>query len=229
MPPLPAPLRAGIGVSAAALAVNLVAAVLHDSGVGEAALLELVRGVTMWALVPPIAIALAILGALRHPVGVWHVIALALCWLGDGLGSITDQTGVLLGLFFLATLAYIVALWPTRRRSLAWGWGGAGYGAVGLIAGGVIASNAAMLAAPGLLYALLLSGMAALAAIDTPGLLGGLLFQATVLVLGIGLFLIEIPDAVRAIAVLVLYLGAQALLAVSLQQRLGLGAAESSD
>ena len=65
--------------------------------------------------------------------------------------------------------------------------------------------------------------VAALAAIDVPGLFGGLLFMIGDLVLGLGLFVIDIPDPLRSIAVLVAYVAAQALLAISLQQRLRLG------
>ncbi|MCR8671729.1 lysoplasmalogenase family protein [Agrococcus sp. HG114] len=224
MPSLPRPLRAGLWVSGAVLAVNVLAAVLLDAEIGDEGVLTIVRGVTMWGLVPPIAVALVALGALRHAVGVWHVVAVVLCWLGDGIGSATGELLVLLGLFFVADLAFLAALWPTRRRSLAWGWAAVGYGVVAIISGGVIAAHAGPLAAAVVLFALLLAAVAALAAVDTAGLLGGLLLMACVLVLGIGVFVIEMPDALRALAVLVPYVAGQALLAVSLQQRLGLGA-----
>ncbi len=215
----------GFAVSGTALAVNLVAAVLLDLELGDPALLTLARDVTMWLLALPIAIALLVMGAWRHAAGICHVAAVLLCWLGDGLGSLTGETVVLLGLFPPAAVAFLAALWPSRRRSLAWGWAAIGYGIVGAISGGVIAIGAGPLAVPVLLYALLIAAVAAFAAIDTAGLLGGLLMLAGVLVLGIGLFLIEIPDALRAFAVLVLYVLGQALLAVSLQQRLGLARA----
>lgn len=225
MPPLPRALRVGFAVSGTALAINLVAAVLLDLELGDPALLTLARDVTMWLLAPPIAIALLVMGAWRHAAGNCHVAAVLLCWLGDGLGSLTGETVVLLGLFLPAAVAFLAALWPSRRRSLAWGWAAIGYGIVGAISGGVIAVGAGPLAVPVLLYALLIAAVAAFAAIDTAGLLGGLLLLAGVLVLGIGLFLIEIPDALRAFAVLVLYVLGQALLAVSLEQRLGLARA----
>ncbi|QUW19314.1 lysoplasmalogenase family protein [Agrococcus sp. Marseille-Q4369] len=225
MPPLPRALRVGFAVSGTALAINLVAAVLLDLELGDPALLTLARDVTMWLLALPIAIALLVMGAWRHAAGICHVAAVLLCWLGDGLGSLTGETIVLLGLFLLAAVAFLAALWPSRRRSLAWGWAAIGYGIVGAISGGVIAIGAGPLAVPVLLYALLIAAVAAFAAIDTAGLLGGLLLLAGVLVLGIGLFLVEIPDALRAFAVLVLYVLGQSLLAVSLQQRLGLARA----
>lgn len=225
MPQLPRALRAGFAVSGTALAINLVAALLLDLEVGEPALLTLARDLTMWLLALPIAVALLVLGAWRSAPGACHVAAVLLCWLGDGLGSVTGETVVLLGMFLLAAVAFLAALWPSRRRSLAWGWAAIGYGLVGAISGGVIALGAGPLAVPVLLYALLIAAVAAFAAIDTAGLLGGLLLLSSVLVLGIGLFLIEIPDALRAFAVLVMYVLGQALLAVSLQQRLGLGRA----
>lgn len=225
MPSLPRALRAGLAISGTVLAINLVAALLLDLELGDPALATLVRDVTMWLLVPPIAVALLAIGAWRHAAGSCHVAGVLLCWLGDGLGSATGQTAVLLGAFLLAAIAFLAALWPSRRRSLAWGWAAIGYGVVGAIAGGVIAIGAGPLAVPVLLYALLITAVAAFAAIDTAGLLGGLLLLSSVLVLGIGLYLIEVPDALRAFAVLVTYVAGQALLAVSLQQRLGLGRA----
>lgn len=220
--PLPRALRIGVTVSAITVVVNLLAALLIGLEVGDADVLGAVRTVLMWSLLPPIALALMRIGALRHPVGRWHVTAVLLCWLGDGLGATTDITIVLLGAFLLGHIAYLAALWPTRRRSLAWSPAAIGYAIVALVAGGLTAANAGMLAVPVLLYALVLAGMAAFAAIDTAGLLGGLLFLVSDLVLGLGLFVLDIPDPLRTFAVLIPYLGAQALLAVSLQQRLGL-------
>ncbi len=221
--PLPRPLRLGFWTAGALLAVNLAAATLLALGIGDAGLLEQLRLVLMWAMLPPVWLALIAIGALRHVVGRWHVAAVVLCGLGDGLGATTDLTIVLLGMFLLGHIAYLVALWPTRRRSLAWGPAGIAYAIVGLISGGIIALGAGPLAVPVLLYALVLAVVAAFAAIDVPGLLGGLLFMVSVLVLGLGLFVLDIPDPLRSIVVLSAYAGAQALLAVSLQQRLRLG------
>lgn len=219
---LPHALRIGFAVSAATLVLNLLAAVLIGLGVGDAGTLNVVRTVLMWLLMPPVALALIRVGALRHAVGRWHVLAIALYWLGDGVGSTSNDTVVLLSAFMLGHLAFIASLWPTRKRSLAWSPAVVGYAIVALLAGGITAANAGPLAIPVLVFALVLAAMAAFAAIDTPGLLGGLLSMLTVLVLGLGLFVLEIPDPLRTFAVLVPYLGAQMLLAVSLQQRLGL-------
>ena len=221
---MPRALRTGFLVSAIVLAVNLLAAVLIGFGVGDAGVLDALRTVLMWALVPPIAIALILIGALRHPVGRWHVAAALLCALGDGLGAISGATIVLLGMFLLGHIAFLGALWPTRKRSLAWSPAAIAYTVVALIAGAIIAANAGALAVPVLLFALVAAAVAAFAAIDTPGLLGGLLFLVSDLVLGLGLFVLDIPDPLRAIAVLAPYVGAQALLAVSLRQRLALAA-----
>lgn len=225
--PLPRPLRAGFWIAGVLLLVNLGAATLLALEIGDAGLLEQLRVVLMWALLPPIWLALVAIGALRHAVGRWHVAAAALCGLGDGLGATTGLTIVLLGLFLLGHIAYLVALWPTRRRSLAWGPGVIAYAIIALIAGAVIAVGAGPLAVPVLLFALVLAAVAALAAIDVPGLFGGLLFMIGDLVLGLGLFVVDIPDPLRSIAVLVAYAAAQALLAVSLQQRLRLGQAST--
>lgn len=221
--PLPRPLRLGFWIAGSLLVVNLLAASLLALEIGDAGLLEPVRVVLMWALLPPIWIALIAIGALRHGVGRWHVVAAALCGLGDGLGATTGLTVVLLGLFLLGHLAYLVALWPTRRRSLAWGPAAIAYAVIGLISGGIIAIGAGPLAVPVLLYALVLAAVAAFAAIDVPGFLGGLLFMVGDLVLGLALFVVDIPDPLRSIAVLGTYAAAQALLAVSLQQRVRLG------
>lgn len=221
---LPRALRTGLLVSAVVLAVNLLAAALIGLGVGDATTLNLLRTVLMWLLLPPIAMALVLIGALRHPTGRWHFAALILCGLGDGLGATTGMTIVLLGLFLLGHVAYLFALWPTRKRSLAWSPAVIGYGIVALIAGAVLAANAGVLAVPVLLYAAVLTVVAALAAIDTVGFLGGLLFLTSDLVLGLGLFVIDIPDPLRTFFVLIPYVGAQVLLAISLQQRLHLQA-----
>jgi uncharacterized membrane protein YhhN len=219
---LPRALRTGLLVSAAALAANLLAVVLIGLDVGDAAVLNGVRTALMWLLTPAIAVALVVMGALRHGTGCWHVAAIALCWLGDGLGATTGLTVVLLGLFLLGHLAYIGALWPTRRRSLAWSPAAIGYALVALIAGIITAAGAGPLAVPVVLYALVLAALAAFAAIDTPGLLGGLLFMTSDLVNGLSMFAVDIPDPLRSIVVLTGYVGATALLAVSLQRRLGL-------
>ncbi|WAC65979.1 lysoplasmalogenase family protein [Agrococcus sp. SL85] len=220
---LPRALRVALLVVAAALAVNLVCATLVALDLGDPDALDLARRGLMWLLVPPIVVALVLLGALRHAVGRWHVAAAGLCALGDGLGAASGQTVVLLACFLAGHVAYALALWPTRRRSLAWGPGSIAYAIVGLIAAGIIAAGAGPLAIPVIAYALVLAGVAALAAIDTAGFLGGLLFLASDLILGLGLFVLEIPDPLRSIAVLVAYAGAQALLAVSLVRRLRLG------
>lgn len=224
---VPRPLRLAFWCSGIALAANVGAALLLGLGIGDAGLLELTRKALMWALATPIAVALVLIGALRHTVGRWHVAALVLCALGDGLGAATAITIVLLGLFLAGHLVYLAALWPTRRRSLAWSWAAPGYAFVALLAGTVIAANAGPLAVPVLVYALVLAGLAAFAAIDTPGLVGGLLLLATDLIQGFGLFVLEMPDALRAFAVLIPYAAAQALLALSLQQRLRLGVADT--
>jgi len=222
--PLPRPLRLGLWIAAALLAVNLTAATLLALGIGDAGLLEQLRLVLMWALLPPIWIALVAIGALRHPVGRWHVAAAVVCGLGDGFGAATEQTLVLLSLFLLGTITYLVSLWPTRRRSLAWGPAAIAYGIVGLIAGTVIAAGAGPLAVPVVVYALVLAAVAAFAAIDVPGFLGGLLFMIAVLVLGVALYVVDIPEPLASIVVLTAYAASQALLALSLQQRLRLGA-----
>lgn len=222
--PLPRALRTGLLIAGVVLVVNLLAAVLIGIGIGEASMLNLVRTVLMWLLLLPIAVALVLLGAHRHRTGRWHLAAVILCALGDGFGASTGVTMVLLSLFLLGHIAYLFALWPTRKRSLAWGPAALGYALVALIAGTVIAVNAGMLAIPVLVFAFVLAAVAAFAAIDTAGFLGGLLFLTSDLVLGLGLFVIDIPDPLRTFTVLIPYVGAQALLAVSLQQRLGLAA-----
>lgn len=220
--PLPRPLRLGFWIAGALLVVNLTAATLLAFEIGDAGALEQARVVLMWGMLPPIWIALIVIGALRHTVGRWHVAAAALCGLGDGLGASTGLTIVLLSLFLLGHIAYLLALWPTRRRSLAWGPGAIAYAIVALIAGGIVAVGAGPLAVPVLLFALVLAAVAAFAAIDVPGFVGGLLFMIGDLVLGLHLFVIEMPEPLSSISVLVAYTTGQALLAVSLQQRLAL-------
>lgn len=220
---MPRPLRVALAITGLLLAANLLAAVLVSFGVGDPNVLELARRILMWGIVTPIVVALVVLGAHRFTVGRWHLAGATLCVLGDGLGATTGSTLVLLGCFLLGHLCYLAALWPTRRRSLAWTPAALGYAIVALIAAGITAASAGPLAVPVIAYALVLTAMAAFAALDAVGLLGGLLFMVSDLVLGMALFVLEIPDPLRSIVVLVAYAGAQALLAISLQRRLRLG------
>src|SRR5699024_3424828 len=50
----------------------------------------------------------------------WTVVGLGLSWLGDSAPKIEGEHGflVMVGLFLLAQVAYVIAFWPRRPRSI---------------------------------------------------------------------------------------------------------------
>jgi uncharacterized membrane protein YhhN len=78
--------------------------------------------VTQWALMPLLALALAraTRGARRSRVVRLTLLALALSWLGDAAPDLAGESAflVMVGFFLLAQVAYVVAFWPSRTRSV---------------------------------------------------------------------------------------------------------------
>lgn len=170
-----------------------------------------VRQVTAWLYLPPLMLALVLATGLRTTRSRWWLAGLVLCWLGDGLGG--QGFLVLLGCFLLGHLAYLAALWPTRRES----WLGrplAGAHLLLLVLGLVLVVPAADgLEVPVVLYGLVLTLMAVLAtAAGRPGLVGGVLFMVSDLSLGWMRFALQPDEATQALVVIGTYVPAQVLL-----------------
>ena len=213
-------LRAAIAGFAAAAVVHLA---LHLAGADALVLrvsqATLMPALALWAFapLPDAAVAHRLPPRVAVPLGV----ALACSWAGDiAPGILPDEAGFLamVGAFFVAQLAWLVALWPWRRRSLAVGrtwpftlaYAAAAVGVLVLTASGAGALLAAI--AP---YAAALAATALLAtALDWRGTLGGLLFMASDAMIAIFTFapLLDPGEPTRALAIMATYCGAQALL-----------------
>lgn len=192
--------------SLAAAVVGIVGAALHIGWLDYA----------QWLYVPPLAVALVLAGGLRDPRGRWWLAGLVFSWLGDVLGGATFLA--LLGCFFLAHVCYILALLPTRGRSLLGKAGSVPYLLLGLAGAAVLVPAAGgVLAVPVLLYAVTLTLMALLASAGgRAGVVGGALFMVSDLVLGVGIFVLDIPAPVQTLLVIGTYVPAQVLLLVAI-------------
>lgn len=202
--PLPPPFvpLALMGLSLLVAVINIAAAYAGAGGV---------RAVTAWLYLPPLMLALALATGLRTARSRWWLAGLVLCWLGDGLGG--QGFLVLLGCFLLGHLAYLVALWPTRRRSWLRGPGVSLHLALLALGLVLVVPAADGLEAPVVGYGLVLTLMAVLAtAAGWPGLLGGLLFMVSDLSLGWLLFAVQPSEATQALVVIGTYVPAQVLL-----------------
>lgn len=197
----------------AAIAVSLLACVANI--VGTALDVEWLRA-ARWLYTPPLVLTLAAVGAMRDRRAWWWAAGLLLSWVGDTQGG--RGFLVLLGAFLVAHLCYLVALWPTRRASLLGRPAALVHLAV-LAAGLVVIVPAvdAGLAVAVVAYGAVLTLMAVLATAGGPaGLAGGLLFMVSDLVLAVGIFVIDLPDAVQTLVVIGTYVPAQVLLVVAL-------------
>ena len=78
--------------------------------------------VTQWTLMPLLALALAraTRGTHRSRLVRLTLLALALSWLGDAAPDLAGESAflVMVGFFLLAQVAYVVAFWPSRTRSV---------------------------------------------------------------------------------------------------------------
>lgn len=193
---------AGIIVSLLACAVNIAGTFLEVGWMQEA----------RWFYVPPLVVALIAAGGLRDVRGRWWTAGLLLSWVGDTQGG--RGFLVLLGAFLLAHVCYVVALWPTRGQSLLGRRAAVPYALLGAAGVVVLAPAAGLaLAAPVTAYAAFLTLMAVLAAAaGRVGVVGGLLFMVSDLVLGLGIFAVDLPDALQTLVVIGTYVPAQVLL-----------------
>lgn len=200
-----------IGLSLLACIVQVVGTAAGWDGAGRA----------QWFAMPLLALALVLAHGLRESRGRWWLVGMLFSWAGDTLGRYGFV--VLLGCFLLAHVCYAVALWRTRERSM---YGRApmlAYLAVGGVGAAVVAPAAgAVLAAPVVVYASALTLVAVLAgAAGRAGLVGGILFMFSDLTLALGIFVIDIPDALQTFLVMGTYVPAQALLLVGVLGLLG--------
>lgn len=203
------------------IALSLLACVVKV--LGDALGLEWTER-AQWFYLPPLMAALVVAGGLRDRRGWWWLGGLVLSWCGDVLGGLGFL--VLLGSFLLAHLCFVVALLPTARgsvlrRPVVWAWV-----AFGLIGAAVIAPAAGpVLAAPVVVYAATLTFVAVLAtAAGRLGVVGGLLFMASDLVLGAGIFALDLDPALQTALVIGTYVPAQVLLLLAFLGLTGQGA-----
>jgi len=151
----------------------------------------------------------------------WTLIALGASWLGDSLPALLDGDAAFLamvGCFLLAQVAYVVAFAPYARRSVAFRRPVAlvGYAAVlvGLVAW--CAPHAGSLLAPVAVYGGCLVAMAVLATGLSPlAGVGGAVFVLSDSLIALDHFVPGWHLAGQDLAVMVTYLVAQALIAVS--------------
>lgn len=196
----------------AAIVVSLVAAVVNITS----AFLDLeVLRYSRWLYVIPLMVALV-----ANPVGRrWR----GLLWLAGMFFSMVGDTQggrgfvVLLGSFLIAHLFYIAALLPDRKRSLIGHTGSVVYAAILVVALVILVPEVdGALVVPVMVYALVLGFMALLAAAGGPvGVAGGLLFMISDLVLGIGIFAVDLPEALQRLIVIGTYVPAQVLLLIA--------------
>lgn len=167
-----------------------------------------------WLYIPPLMVALVAAGGLRERRGWWWLAGLFLSWIGDTQGE--HGFLVLLGAFLVAHICYVIALWPTRSDSVLGRRAAVPYMVLGLVGVVVLAPAAGIaLAAPVTAYAVLLTLMALLAtAAGRVGVIGGLLFMVSDLVLGLGIFAVDLPQGLQTLIVIGTYVPAQALLLV---------------
>lgn len=202
-----------IGVSLLACVVQVVGALL---GWAWTALAQ-------WFAMPPLAAALVVAGGLSRPLGRWWLAGIVLSWAGDTVGG--HSFLVLLGCFLLAHLCYLAALWPTRAPSVLRRPRVLPYLALGVVGAAVIAPAAGpLLAGPVVVYAAALTLVAVLASsLGRAGVVGGVLFMVSDLVLGLGTFVVDVPAATQTALVMSTYVPAQALLLVAVLGLIPLG------
>ena len=167
-------------------------------------------------------------GTERTRLVVLVTIALGFSWLGDTAG----QTLLIkIAFFLLAQIAYCVAFWPYRARSLLGRRVPAAAYAVlllGLI--GFVATQAGALGAPVFLYGTSLALMLALApGVSRLSAVGAVIFLASDLGLAYEFFL-SAPDSGNAAAyVMATYLPAQLLIVLGVLHRVGADASQPVD
>lgn len=181
-------------------------------------------GHAQWFAMPPLALALIVAGGLRDPRGRWWLAGILLSWAGDTCGGYGFI--VLLGCFLVAHVCYLVALWPTRHRSVLGTPAMIPYVVLGAAGAAIVAPAAgAVLAAPVVIYAAALTLVAMLAsAAGRAGLIGGVLFMLSDLTLALGIFVIDFPSMLQTALVMGTYVPAQALLLFAFLSLVGRGA-----
>lgn len=199
------PVLSLIGVSLLACVVQVAGALLGWAWTAQA----------QWFAMPPLAAALVAAGGLARPLGRWWLAGLLLSWAGDTVGG--HSFLVLLGCFLVAHLCYLAALWATRAHGVLWRPHVLPYLALGAVGAAVIAPAAGpLLAGPVIVYAAALTLVAVLASsAGRPGVVGGVLFMVSDLILGLGTFVVDLPAAAQTALVMGTYVPAQALLLVA--------------
>lgn len=165
------------GLFGAVVLVHLVAQV---SGPAE------LRTWTQVASMPLLALTLGLLTrAPRSRLVVWLLVGIGFSWLGDSAPKVAGDNSflVMVGFFLLAQIAYLVAFWPARSRSVAargsaaWPFPLLGYAAALLVFLALCLPGTGALTVPVVVYGVVLVGMAVLATgIHPLAAVGGVLF-----------------------------------------------------
>lgn len=166
---------------------------------------------TLPLILMPLLAAFTLLTVRRSQIRSLLLVALIFAWLGDCLGF-----SVLLKIiFFLGTqIAYCVAFWPMRSRSLLARRGPLiGYALLMIAVVIFVATRSQALALPVIIYGLLLSLMVALASgVGRLATAGAVLFLISDLILGYDFFLSTTDSPLLGALVMGTYLPAQLLI-----------------
>ncbi len=159
----------------------------------------------------PLLAAFTLLTVRRSQIRSLLLVALIFAWLGDCLGF----SALLKIIFFLGTqIAYCVAFWPMRSRSLLARRGPLiGYALLMIAVVIFVATRSQALALPVIIYGLLLSLMVALASgVGRLATAGAVLFLISDLILGYDFFLSSTDSPLLGALVMGTYLAAQLLI-----------------
>lgn len=193
---------------------------------------QLVAPDTAWAggtqvlLMPALALVLLLSTAAPRPRVVrWALVALGCSWLGDSLPRLLDADAgflAMIGCFWLAQVAWILAFWPWRDRSVL--TRPAALAPYALAAAGLAAwcgASAGPLLAPVVLYAVVLTAMAVLATgLGRVAGVGGALFMASDSLIALHAFVgLDLPG--QGFWVMLTYVLAQALLVGAVAREAG--------
>lgn len=215
-PPRTSPSRLGLFAAGLFALVAVVHLVAQLTGPGALA--------TWTQVLAMPALALALWAWTRSPRGRlerWTLVGLGLSWLGDSAPKLAGESSflVMVGFFLLAQLAYVIAFWPLRARSIAqrssraWPLPLAAFALVLVVLLWWCLPEAGALAVPVVLYGTVLVAMAVLATgVHRLAALGGVLFVLSDGLIALDAFAAWFSFEWQGFAVMSTYLVAQALL-----------------
>lgn len=201
-----------------ATAVFLAVAATHLAA--HLATAEELRRVTQWALMPALAIALAIASRPTRPRLIRLVlVALGLSWLGDLLPAFASGDAAFLlmvGPFLLAQVVFVVAFAPYVRGGVGrHPWAALPYLAVLGVLLTIVLPHTGALAAPVVVYGVVLTAMAVLAlGVDRTTAVGAAIFLVSDALIALGRFAPGYDLAHHSLVVMVTYVLGQTLIAL---------------